>query len=379
MLKVLHAADVHLDSPFTKENIRLAEMRRGEQRAAFVDLMMYARENGVQLLLLPGDLFDHLSPAPQTVEMFERELRAAAERGCEIFIAPGNHDPYVPGGLWDKLDLPENVHIFRSEQPEAVDLPDLGVTVWGYCFKEGSVPPDPFAADYTFRPDRMNILLAHADLYSASGDCPVTTAEIRASGFDYVALGHIHKGSGLRKEGDTYYAYPGCLEGRDFGECGEKGALLALMEKKEGVFKMEATFRRFSKRRYEQTALDVTGMESTEQVTEALSKAVKEQGYGEDTLLRTVFTGRAKPALRLHGNAFRALSDRLCQLEVKDQTFPEASEEDLAGDPTVRGEFYRLLLPLFREGTDAEKEQAALALRFGLAALDGNDVTTDLS
>lgn len=377
MLKLLHAADLHLDSPFSAENTQMAEMRRGELRSTFVNLMMYAKENEVNLLLLSGDLFDTDHPDRQTLEMVEREFTAAGNRGVQIFIAPGNHDPYRPDGksIWEKLTLPANVHLFTSYRLEKKELPSLGVTVWGYAFSDSTLFSNPFAEPHTVDTQTINILCGHGDLESSSGNCPITPAQIRCSGFDYLALGHIHKGSGLQKEGESYYAYPGCLEGRDFGECGEKGAIFAIAEKENGRFRMDAKFIRFSKRRYEQLDFDVSGIETNEEFSSRLNERLKTEGCGSDTLLRLNCVGRASPHIRISQSVLHGFSERLGYLELRDKTMPEGAEETLLTDPTVRGEFYRALLPIFQNGTSEEKEIAASALRYGLLALDGGDVT----
>lgn len=81
MIKVLHCADIHLDTPFTLEDLRMAELRRQELRASFVNMMMEARSSGVQLLLLAGDLFDGDSPTPETLETVRREFAACTAAG----------------------------------------------------------------------------------------------------------------------------------------------------------------------------------------------------------------------------------------------------------------------------------------------------------
>lgn len=376
MIKLIHAADFHLDSPFTGCDIRMAEMRREELRSTFVNFMMYAKEKQVDLLLLSGDIFDGDTLQPKTVDMVEREFRSLTERGTKIIIAPGNHDPYTKDGIWSKLKLPEGVIVFTSEKLSAVDFPEWNVTVWGYGFRTAVMTKNPFAdGNYTLRSDRINILCGHGDLYAATGNCPITPAQIRASGFDYLALGHIHKASGLQKEGESYYAYPGCPEGRDFGECGEKGALIAILEKENGKFRMESAFQRFGKRRYEILELDVSEFTRQEELLEQLKTDIRERGLDGDTLLRIRFMGQADPLLKLSEGALQPIASRLCALEVLNMTTPKGTEEDFLNDPTVRGEFYRLLLPILHDGSAEEKEIAAKALHYGLSALNGGDVT----
>ena len=108
MLKILHAADLHLDSPFSALDERKAELRRGELRAAYQALIAYAVHQKVDLVLLAGDLFD--------TEFVTRETLAVLTDGlgrldCPVVIAPGNHDCAAPGSVWQKDIFPDNVFI----------------------------------------------------------------------------------------------------------------------------------------------------------------------------------------------------------------------------------------------------------------------------
>lgn len=374
MLKVLHVADLHLDTVFSLEDLQTAELRRNELRAAFVNLMMFARSKEVDVMLISGDLFDRVRPTRETEEVVLREF--AASPRMQIFLSPGNHDPYTAESPYARLPFSENVHIFTEEKLSCFDIPEMNLTVWGYAFTGTRLPYNPFATPQKLDDSRINLLVGHADVgKSASDDCPVPLSEIARSGFDYLALGHIHVCSGLQREGYSYYAYPGCLEGRDFGECGPgKGALVAFMQKsRPGEFEIEAKRVRFARRRYEILKLTFEGTETAEDVISACEKAVKENGYGEDTLLRLVLEGQLPEGVNVSKTLLQSISRRVFYLEVKNHTETAIDLESLKNDPTLRGAFYQSLQPLF-EGTPEEKELAQKALRYGLAALSGSDI-----
>lgn len=111
MVRILHAADFHLDSAFTGLDEQRARQRRQESRDLARRMVEYANDHDVQLMLLSGDLFDSDSVYGQTAE----ELAAAfgAFRG-EIVIAPGNHDCYTAASPYARTLWPENVHIFTA-------------------------------------------------------------------------------------------------------------------------------------------------------------------------------------------------------------------------------------------------------------------------
>ena len=133
MIRILHAADLHLDSPFESLPEEKAALRRSEQRALLRSLAQLRAETGAELVLLSGDIFDSDRTWPET----EDALRLAlAEMEVPVFIAPGNHDFFRLGGRWQRLALPENVHVFTSPRLEAVELPEKGVRVWGAAFTD---------------------------------------------------------------------------------------------------------------------------------------------------------------------------------------------------------------------------------------------------
>ena len=122
MLKVLHGADFHLDSPFSGLKPDAAARRRGEQRELLARLTDLAREREADLVLLSGDLLDGDLVFRETVQALARAL---GEIPCPVFLAPGNHDYYHINSLYAALDWPENVHIFREPRMTALELPEL--------------------------------------------------------------------------------------------------------------------------------------------------------------------------------------------------------------------------------------------------------------
>ena len=216
MIKILHAADLHLDSAFAALTGAQAAQRRREQRAA-LDRQLAA---DCDLVLLAGDLFDGARVYRDTLDALRR---FCASTDAEIFIAPGNHDYFAPGSPYDTEGWGENVHIFTTPELRRVRLPRLNCDVYGAGFTAADMPPlltDFHVADETV----TNVMVLHGDLQPNSPYNALTTDEIAAGGLDYLALGHVHAMQ-VGQAGATTYAYPGCLMGRGFDECGAKGAL----------------------------------------------------------------------------------------------------------------------------------------------------------
>ena len=364
MIKILHCADLHLDSPFSLDDIQKSEVRRAELRGAFTSMMLYAKTEGVDIMLMAGDLFDSEYASRDTAALLTREF--ASNPGCRFVIAPGNHDFYSSESVYARVDFPDNVYIFDSDKLTYFSFDELDTDVYGYAFTSPSMRVNPFAGRRPKNPARLNLLCAHGDIgVPTSPYCPISTDDIRDSGFDYIALGHVHNTHGIERFGNTYYGYSGCLEGRDFGETGHKGAVLAALEK------LPSGELRFSKRRYEIERLNASGCAAESEVAARLARLIAEKKYGSDTALRVFIEGGVLPSLELSEKRLAQSAQGLFFLEVIDNTLPMADAGTLESDPTIRGVVYSKLLPKLRDGSPEERETAARALRLIMDALDG--------
>ena len=223
MIKFLHAADLHLDAPFSALSPEQAAARRQEQRALLTELAEAANAQDCDVVLLAGDLFDSSSASEQTLLALRRAL---ASIHAPVFISPGNHDCLLPGSAYLTESWPENVHIFKTDTIEAVELPEKNLRVYGAGFPARFCPAllEGFAAKDD---GRTNLMVVHGNPTQPSSPYnPILPAQIAQSGLSYLALGHIHQASGLLTAGGTAYAWPGCAMGRGFDELGQKGAYL---------------------------------------------------------------------------------------------------------------------------------------------------------
>ncbi len=353
MLRIIHAADFHLDSPFAALPEDLAVLRRREQRELLGDLARAAA--GADLMLLAGDLLDSSVCHAETAEAVEGFLDSLP---CRVFIAPGNHDYYAPESPWGRMSLREHVHVFTHARPEAVPLPDKGCTVWGAAFT--SPRAGARLRDFRAGGEGMQLMVLHGDVGGAGGYGPVAEADIAESGLRYLALGHVHAFSGLRRSGDTLWAYPGCLMGRGFDETGEKGFLrLELSEKA-----CDGEFVPLPGRRYEILPVDVTGAESLLSAVEAALPA-EAKAHVYRILLRGQWPEKPKTEALA-----AALAGRCFHLELRDETRILADLWEDAGEDTLRGNFLRILKKKYDAAPEEERAAITLAARFGLAALD---------
>ena len=367
MVKVIHCADIHLDSPFTLSDPRDAELRRMELRATFTSLVMYARNNGTKVFLIAGDLFDDIHVSRETAAMLIREFSSFPD--CRFFITPGNHDWYHSKSPYKLLKWPDNVHIFRAPELTRVEMPDLNVDVYGYAFTAATMTTNPFAGKKPYNPSRINILVGHGDTSAADSPyCPVTRADIERGGFDYYALGHIHNGTDIIKVGQSALCFPGCLEGRGFDELGYKGAMAGEIDK--GDCRLKGV--RFSKKRYEIAEVDITDLDSEFRIVEKIRRDIAQ--FKEDTALRVVLTGTMRSGFILNPNFIESQLTGPHFVQVVDSTLPYIDYKTLKEDKGLRGIFYRKLEPLLESADERERETARLAIRYGLSAFSGINI-----
>ena len=362
MIRVLHAADLHLDSPFQALGREKALRRREEQRELLARIGEAAREWEADIALFAGDLFDSENVFSDTARVVEEALSAME---IPVFIAPGNHDWYGPRSAWSHLDPGENVHVFTEPEITRFDLPSLNCRVWGSAFTGRYRMPPLLDFEAEKDGDILDIMVLHGEVGDpASPYGAVTEEQLARSGMDYAALGHVHSCSGLRRAGETFYAWPGCPEGRGFDETGEKGVLLAELE--PGACRLE--FIPLSGRRYEILRTDITeARDAAAAIMAALPPDTERDIY------RLILTGQTDtppdiPALT------RALEGRFFALELRDETVPLRDIWAERGEDSLRGLFLtRLWERLESVPAGAGRDRILRAARYGLAAMENGE------
>lgn len=211
-MKFIHTADLHLgykySSSFSKDII---EKLTENQKKVFSDIINLANEKNIDALLIAGDLFDSSNPYDELVSFVKKELNRA---DCKVFIVCGNHDPLVPGSIYNEK-FSENVYIF----PENITCYSFEeFDVYGSSFTASHKTDNTFSGFKVNNEDKINIMLAHGELSNDSFYNPISISDIEKSGLSYLALGHIHIDDGIKKADATSYGYSGTPQGSTFKE-----------------------------------------------------------------------------------------------------------------------------------------------------------------
>ena len=374
-MKIMHMADFHLDSAFSGFSKEGADQKRAELRECFVRAMKIAKERGVKLVLIPGDLFD--TPFCSAITR-KTVFDAIAGVGCPVVIAPGNHDYYNKNGTYADKDLPENAFVFTSNELGRFDFDDIKISVVGYAFTSDRYEENPLSNDVPLSKDNVNILCVHTEIgVPFSKYAPMSVASISRYDFTYAALGHVHAPQVPVVMSGTLVAYSGFAQGRSFDELGEGGAYIVDVDYENKSATLE--FVKLSSMSYEIERVDITSLANDNDVADKIASVINEKGYGEETALRVVLTGAVHSDYSMNENAIRdALSEKpLALLQIRNETVASFDLVELESDITVRGEVYRSLLPLLNSENEKERQKGAIALKFALAALDKREFGVD--
>ena len=273
MIKILHTADVHLDSPLRSLALRNVDLRdtvAAASRAAFSRLIDFALSEQVAALLIAGDLFDGKERSARTGAFLTTELDRLRLVGIKVFYIKGNHDAENP--ITGTLDLPDNVHVFDARGGK-VKLAD-DVWIHGVSFAERHAADSLLPRFKEPVEGAVNIAMLHSSLAGAPGHdiyAPCSVADLVGMGFDYWALGHIHKRQ-VHSEA-PWVIMPGIPQGRDIGEAGSKSASLLKIENGAiDVVEVPTSVVDFI-----QTTLDVTEAENDDALRAMLREHLAEQ------------------------------------------------------------------------------------------------------
>ena len=349
MIKILHSADWHLDSPLQLGSEEQSRFLRQALKKIPQKIAAAAKAQNCDLVLLAGDLFDGIYTG-DTLQSLKNSLE---EMAVPVFIAPGNHDFVSLDSPWLKEVFPENVHIFTQPTVTYQDIPQLDLRVYG----GGFTSMDCAGMLEHFReesPMTYNIGIFHGDpTQTNSPYCPITSQQVKNSNFDYLALGHIHKGDAFRA-GKTLCAWPGCPMGRGYDETGEKGVLLVTL-----ADSVKAEF----------LPLDTPRFYDLQIAPDALSATLPP--VGNTDFYRITLTGPSEP---LDLDVLKAEYSRFPNLMLRDATVLPVDVWSSAGEDTFEGVYFKLLHDALEHADTDTQRQIRLAAKISRQILDKQEV-----
>lgn len=352
-MKILHTSDIHLDSAMHGDPEK-AKIRRAELLTAFSRLVDYAKKEGADAVIIAGDLFDR-GKITSKVRRFVIDTIKSCE-DVQFFVLFGNHD----AGCFSFFDeLPKNVKVFTS----GWEYFDLGeVVICGIELNGENC--EKLYGELALDPSRVNIAVMHGAISSVCGEDNINLKLLEDKGIDYLALGHYHSYSEGALDRRGKYAYCGCLEGRGFDECGEKG--FCVLDIDGGVIKT-----RFVKNSVREIVEVEATFELGDSFTEQKEKILAAlEGVDRSSVVRVRVGGKMRPSDTKFFDQIKSELDGVWfSFDIKDKTEILIDRADYAGDVSLKGEFVRLVASKVK---NTEEQNKIIAC--GLAALMGGEL-----
>lgn len=381
MLKIIHCADVHAGRPAPASLSReKASLRRWEIEKSLERIVEITHEERADILLVAGDLFEHLYTGAAWVRQAAALLSSIPD--TQVFISPGNHDPAVRDSLYHSLTWPGNVRVFGSPALEEVVLSELGAAVYGFGWASFTERDRVLQGRTVRYKDLLNILVIHGQLVPVPADpaepafqyLPIPYGDILNFGADYVALGHVHAPTAVHI-GEAVAVYPGCPEPLDFGDSGERGIYLVTATRdSQGSYTVEPRFIPMCQRQMRSVDVDISGFDTGEQVMNKILGLDTEEARKRD-LWSVNLTGVLAPELELDAAGLeRDMEDEFFYLRLVSEYLPGYDLDAVAGGKdTLEARFVRRMQSIMsdREGADDDRgaKAAELAMYYGLDAL----------
>lgn len=374
-LKFLHCSDIHLDTPYAGLSPEKSEERRRGLRETFMRMMEYVRHSGINYVLISGDLFETEYATNSTAELLIREFRNSPD--TKFIIAPGSADSYNDNPIYTTGRLPSNCYVFSSENLDKFDFEEDKVRIYGWAFTSPTLTENPMFEKKVDDISKINIVCGYADLDGSidSQTCPISTANLKSFGADYYALGSKHEASEFVSLEDSMYGYAGALECTGFDNSGVGGAKLISVRYNGGELSIDAKNMTFGQVVFKTEIIDITGVNSSNEIINRVSHLVSEKKYGAETALRVELGGYVTPDFIVPKN-LGSDAYGLYSFDIVDKTMPLYGTEYLKRDMSVKGEIFRQLLPLLESQDESERLIAAMAFREGMAALENREIET---
>ena len=355
-MKIIHCSDIHLDSKMERNmTAEQAKERKAEICAAFCRMVRFARENQVEAVLIAGDLFDTRRVSVRTADYVLSQIRGAAS--IEFYYLRGNHDERE--SVFAAMELPEN---FKTFGPEWTSYRRGKVVITG--LELGDDNWDSMYDSMCLSERDTNIVMLHGMEATQPGQDQIAIPKLRNKNIHYLALGHIHSFKLEKLDMDGLYGYCGCLEGRGFDECGEKGFVLLEVQDRQ----VKAEFVPFAARKLHEVQVDISGLTTVTEIQSALEAAA--EGIPSADLVKFTLVGGYTPETQKDLRFLQKMLEPLFWfVKIKDETHLRIDRESYEHDISLKGEFIRTVLASDR--SDEEKEMIIVC---GLRALGGEEV-----
>lgn len=355
-MNFVHIADMHFDAPFTLLHKNdLGNERRLDQREAFRKIIEYIKKNEIEYLFISGDLYEHEYVKQSTIDYINNQFEQIPD--TKIYIVPGNHDPNIKNSYYSKYNWNNNVYIFNSEVKK---VSETNVDIYGFGFDNFYLRDTKINEIEIENHNKINILLTHGATNGGSREDreynPMKEQSLEQLGFDYIALGHIHKPYYNQKIRQTI-VYPGSTIALGFDELGPHGMIVGNFDE---VKKLEIAFIPVDKKQFEVIQFPVDEIVSKEELIETINS----QNWDENFYYKLILTGKRNFNIEPLEIIKCIIPKNI--IKLKNQTVLKIDLEKIAKEESLRGIFVKNLLA---KQTSENREKIQRAIEIGLEVM----------
>ena len=356
-MKFIHTADLHLGYKFSSSySPETLEILKNNQKKMLSNIIDLGNQKEIDALFIAGDLFDAPKVSKDLISFVKEEFERA---DFNIFIICGNHDPKIIDGVFNTETFPQNVYIF----PEGMNVKQFDdFDICGISFFAPHKLDNSLKDYKAENKEKLNIILSHGDLIKESYYNPMSPSDIKLSGADYVALGHIHAECDINEEGGTYYGYSGTPQGLSFNETEDMFVILG--EIKKGFLKYEKV--QVCEHAFKEISIKADLITSVDEVVLLIKKEISHFNISK-TLFKITLTGYIEDSLELDKELIiNELKKDLLYIKIDFNLTKKYNIELIKCEQSVRGEFVRNALEYL---SDKDEDYILKVIEYGVSRL----------
>ena len=356
-MKIIHCSDLHLDSKMeTNLNKEQAKERKDEILITFENMIEFANQNKVEIIIIAGDLFDKKNISNKSKNIVKNAIISNPQ--IDFIYLKGNHDEK---GFLENQELPKNLKTFNDKWT-SYKYDD--VTITGI---ELNSQNSYIYNSLLLEKSHTNIVVMHGQ--ESQNDIKdkaeiINIKELKNKNIDYLALGHIHSYKKEKLDNRGIYCYSGCLEGRGFDECGKKG--FVLLDIKNGEIKTD--FINIAKRTILEIKVDIANCSKINEIETRIKEQIS--NIEKQNLVKIVLIGEIELETEIDIDYLtKKLQNYFYFVKIYNETKVKIDYTKYKYDASLKGEFIRLVLE--QDFTDEQKNEIIIT---GIKALSEDEI-----
>ncbi|MDO4939367.1 MAG: metallophosphoesterase [Lachnospiraceae bacterium] len=364
-MKIIHCADIHLDSPFTRlGDTEKKKERKAELIKAFKMMISHASKEDVRAVIIAGDLFDQSHVSATAKNAVLASVRENPD--IDFFFLKGNHDKCDFPCETD--DIPDNFHMFSGEWQTY----DLGENVFITGIELNRDNAQGIYSKLNLDVTHFNIVTMHgqdAVTLRKDGAQTISIRDLKNKNIDYLALGHIHSYKEEKLDGRGTYCYPGCLESRGYDETGDHGFVVLDINGPERTYTAKKECNPI--RESHVLPVDISGLVNSSEILLKTDLKLRENRFSSRDMVKVELIGQVDFECEKNPDFIeKQLEDRYYDFKLKDNTGYKVDYDDFRFDESLKGEFIRTV----ESQEEITEEDKAEIIRIGIKALLGEEI-----